>query len=503
MKILNYGLTILLAFALFISCDNSTSSAPEVPAVKAPQKASVITGDKTEINFNVTTGAGFKSASVSADNGEATITSQPDKGAQSGDVVVSFSAQNSGAYSIVLTITDMEDQTDDATAVVQVDDEQKTIKVTENITSDQTWEAGKTYILGGRIAVEAGATLTIEPGTLIKGEAGQGSSASTLLIARDATIQANGTADAPIIFTSIADEITPEMIANGNFQSPNLSPDQRGLWGGLIVLGNAHISVSQGSEAQIEGIPQTDTNGLYGGNDNSDSSGSLKYITIRHGGTNIGQGNEINGLSLGGVGNGTTVENIEIVANQDDGIEFFGGAVNVKNVLVWNNGDDAIDTDQAWAGTIDNMVLVNPGETAFELDGPEGSYTGSGHNITNASCYMANTSDELIDVDAETDVNMSNILFFGLPKNDDGTAGITMSSDYPEYASNSNGYSIESIEAIIPSSLTVEDYFSGGSDSKVTTVSSLSDATVGATDVSQFSFTWASQSGTLADIGLE
>src|SRR5699024_5015227 len=187
-------------------------------------------------------------------------------------------------------------------------EEQKEIKITDNITSDQTWKDGKVYVLGGRIAVEAGATLTIEGGAIVKGEAGTGANSTALLVARDATLNANGTADSPVIFTSVADEITPEMVDNGNFASPNLDSNQRGLWGGILILGNAPISASS-DPASIEGIPSTDENGLYGGDDPSDSSGSLTYVTIRHGGTNIGEENEINGLSLGGVGRGTTIEN--------------------------------------------------------------------------------------------------------------------------------------------------------------------------------------------------
>ena len=142
---------------------------------------------------------------------------------------------------------------------------------------------------------------------------------------------AEGTADAPIIFTSVADEISPEDVAAGNFGSPNLLPTMDGLWGGVIVLGKAPISASA-DEVQIEGIPTSDTNGLYGGDSPDDNSGKLRYISIRHGGANIGEGNEINGLSLGGVGTGTVVENIEIVSNQDDGVEWFGGTVNVQCV---------------------------------------------------------------------------------------------------------------------------------------------------------------------------
>ncbi len=212
----------------------------------------------------------------------------------------------------------------------------------------------------------SGVTLTIEPGVIIKGEAGTGPNATALLIARGATLMAEGTASEPIIFTSVADEIEP-----GDIASPNLDPTLNGLWGGLIVLGHAPISADAAS-VQIEGIPASDQNGLYGGADPADNSGVLKYISIRHGGANIGEGNEINGLTLGGVGSGTVIENIEIVSNQDNEIEWFGGTVSVSNVVVWNTGDDAIDTDQAWSGTLDNFAIINPGDECFELDGGEG-----------------------------------------------------------------------------------------------------------------------------------
>ena len=202
--------------------------------------------------------------------------------------------------------------------------------VTSNISENTTWETGNVYILGGRIAVLDGVTLTIEPGVIVKGEAGTGPNATALVVARGATLIAEGTPTQPIIFTSVADEIEP-----GDIASPNLDPTLNCLWGGVIVLGNATISADAAS-VQIEGIPASDQNGLYGGSDASDNSGSIKYISIRHGGANIGEGNEINGLTLGGVGSGTTIENVEIVSNQDDGIEWFGGAVSVSNVVVWN-----------------------------------------------------------------------------------------------------------------------------------------------------------------------
>lgn len=298
-------------------------------------------------------------------------------------------------------------------------DEDPTARITANITENTTWKSGNVYILGGRITVMNGVTLTIEPGVIIKGEAGTGANATALLVARGAKIMAEGTAAKPIIFTSVADEIMPEDITAGNFGSPNLDPDINGLWGGLMVLGKAPISASNESgdvsEVQIEGIPTSDLNGLYGGNVPNDNSGVIKYVSIRHGGANIGSGNEINGLTLGGVGSGTVIENVEVVANQDDGIEWFGGSVNVKNAVVWYAGDDAIDTDQSWSGTLDNFVVIAPGNHNFELDGPEGSMK-AGHTIQNGTVVAndpsaSRVSSDLINLDDNSMVVLKNIWF--------------------------------------------------------------------------------------------
>jgi len=278
------------------------------------------------------------------------------------------------------------------------------VNVDDNITSDVTWSAANIYRLNGRIAVEAGATLTIEAGTIIKGAPGQGSNATALLVARGATIEATGTSAAPIIMTSTDDEIQPGMV-----ESPNLTENDRGLWGGLIVLGAAPISVADNSgTAQIEGIPATDVNGNYGGTDVADSSGTLQYVSVRHGGTNIGSGNEINGITFGGVGNGTTVNYIEVVANVDDGVEFFGGSVNASNVIVWAQNDDAVDIDQAYTGTVSNVVVAQGAgsDHAFEIDGPEGNTAGS-YTIENATLFGSD-SGEIADYrDGATGANNS------------------------------------------------------------------------------------------------
>jgi hypothetical protein len=229
---------------------------------------------------------------------------------------------------------------------------------------------------------------------------------------------ADGTSSSPIIFTSIADEIQP-----GEIVSPNLDDDQNGLWGGVIILGDAPIS-ADAQAVQIEGIPPSDQNGLYGGTDADDNSGVIRYVSIRHGGANIGEGNEINGLTLGGVGSGTTIEYIEIVANQDDGIEPFGGTVNVSNIIVWGQGDDAYDCDQAYQGTIDNFIFIGGpnSDHGMELDGPEGSATGS-FTLRNGSLKGWNDEGvdggEYIDFRADVTASIENCYFFNFSESSD------------------------------------------------------------------------------------
>lgn len=385
---------------------------------------------------------------------------------------------------------------DDDTTDPIVDPENDNVVISANITEDTEWTNENVYQLGGRIAVEAGATLTIEAGTIIKGEAGTGSNATALLVARGATLIAEGTAESPIIFTSIADEIEP-----GQIVSPNLDPDQNGLWGGVIVLGNAPISASA-AEVQIEGIPTSDANGLYGGDDAEDNSGILKYISIRHGGSNIGSGNEINGLSLGGVGSGTVIENIEVVGNQDDGIEWFGGTVNVTNALIWNVGDDAMDTDQGWSGTMDNFLIVTPTGHAFELDGPEGTtLLDVQHTFVNGTVIAASFNeddeverglDDLINTDDNSRVLLKDIFFTSIAEGQ----GINRLAGDPE---ESGLIEFEGIVIDVLDGTTISDYLPEGAE--VPAGITAGATTTAKADVSVFSnWSWAGASGALSGL---
>lgn len=218
-------------------------------------------------------------------------------------------------------------------------------------TGTVTWSADKDYLISGFVFVNDGQTLTIEAGTVIRGRTGQGSLASALIVARGGTIIAEGTQLNPIIFTVEGDDL-----------EGSVPLESRGLWGGLIILGNAAINTESGEDL-IEGIPISEPRGVYGGYDDDDNSGILSYISIRHGGTNIGEGNEINGLTLGGVGRQTSIEFVEVISNADDGIEFFGGAVNCKNLVVAFCGDDAFDLDQGYHGKGQFWLGINSADS--------------------------------------------------------------------------------------------------------------------------------------------
>ncbi|MDN4165887.1 right-handed parallel beta-helix repeat-containing protein [Cytophagales bacterium LB-30] len=282
------------------------------------------------------------------------------------------------------------------------------------LTANETWTAERIVELDGKVIVPSGITLTIEAGTIIKGRSGAGSLASALVVAKGGKLMAEGTASAPIIFTSIDDNIKV-----GEVVGTNLEKTDNQLWGGVIILGNAPISAEAGdTETAIEGIPADEDYNLYGGNNANDNSGVLKYVSIRHGGTLIAEGNEINGLTLGGVGSGTVIENVEVYGNYDDGIEFFGGTVNAKNLLVYWQGDDGIDIDMNYSGTIDNFAVIH-GEgvgtdKGLEIDGPEGATNVNGlFTLKNGLVQGDGIQGEAADLKSKAQGTIENTVFEG------------------------------------------------------------------------------------------
>jgi len=416
-------LSLIMTLAVVLvasSCGDDEPGGPDgtPPTVTVPTDVTATVGTPITITFNVNIPEGYFDSSAQGLGGSATQPTGMTTGDTSGTLSVDYTPTQGGIGEVVLTVVDSNSNSSEVTARILSQGAQTEFTIEGNITADATWETGNTYILTNRITVVSGVTLTIEEGVVVKGQVGSGANATALLIARGATLNAEGTASAPIIFTTIADNIEP-----GQIVSPNLEPNISGLWGGLIILGYAPIS-ADAEAVQIEGIPPSDNNGLYGGTDPEDNSGTIRYISIRHGGANIGEGNEINGLTLGGVGSGTTIEYVEIIGNQDDGIEPFGGTVDVTNLLVWNAGDDSFDCDQAYTGTIDNFIgiLGSDSDHALELDGPEGSLDGA-YTLINGSIKGKGagnrTGGEYADLRSNAQCNLENIYFFNFSETSD------------------------------------------------------------------------------------
>ena len=194
---------------------------------------------------------------------------------------------------------------------------QGTINENYTLTSNTKW------LLSGGVFVSSGAELTIESGTTIY--AADDGTTPFLSILRGGKINANGSQNSPIVFTTIKSNPNP------------------GDWGGLILNGYAQINT--GSTAEGEG-----GTGTYGGTNDSDNSGVLRYVRVEYAGKILGTDNELNGFSFNGVGSGTTVEYIQAYKGADDGIEFFGGTVNVKYAVSTGNGDDSFDWTHGWRG---------------------------------------------------------------------------------------------------------------------------------------------------------
>jgi hypothetical protein len=222
---------------------------------------------------------------------------------------------------------------------------QNVVMVSGRITSDTTWTPGNVYVLNGTVFVE-NAALTIEAGTRI---VGNGSTIGTLVISQSGQIFANGRADAPIVFTS---------------DQPAGSRG-RANWGGLIINGDAPINVPGGTA-----FGEGDT-GVYGGSNPDDSSGVLRYVRVEYAGIEFSPDNELNGIAFQGVGRGTVAEFLQVHFNKDDGIEMFGGTVDVKYAIVTGIGDDSFDWTEGWQGRGQFWIAQQHGDDAdqgFEAD---------------------------------------------------------------------------------------------------------------------------------------
>jgi hypothetical protein len=324
------------------------------------------------------------------------------------------------------------------------------VMVDDDITMSQTWTADNEYVLTGIRYILGGATLTIEPGTVVRSEPNERRCAvdgdvcsvdadctdgsdnadpclndpGTLIVTRGSRIEAQGTADMPIVFTNLEDDNVGASLGRASSPYSDLTQALQinSTWGGVIMLGRGYVANDTDTtppapdprrELIIEGLQdrgrcsETFTNcrldgQCTGGSDvcdlgvnfygncaatlspdqcDDDNSGTMRYVTMRHGGFELGSANEINGLTLGAVGRGTTLDYIEVFGNFDDGVELFGGAVDIKHFVLVNNGDDDVDYDEGWRGRgqfifAEKGVLISSDPRGGEHDGATGGDSG-------------------------------------------------------------------------------------------------------------------------------
>jgi len=271
-----------------------------------------------------------------------------------------------------------------------------TVTVTSNITSNTTWTTGNTYLLSGQIYVTSGATLTIQPGVKVLGD--KSATGACLVITKGSKIHAVGTATAPIVFTSNQ--------AKGSRATAD--------WGGIVILGKATINQNGGTggngTANIEGFAASSLTEFGGGTspDNNDNSGELQYVRIEFGGYVYQPNKEINGLTMGGVGRGTTIDHIQTSYTNDDAFEWFGGTVNCRYLVSYRDLDDCFDTDFGYSGNVQfGLALRDPNiadaPAVSTSEGFESDNDGTGttanprtsarfSNITLIGPYRGNTS---------------------------------------------------------------------------------------------------------------
>lgn len=348
--------------------------------------------------------------------------------------------------------------------------------VTGNVTTNTRWTRDKVYILTRMIFVTNNAVLTIEPGTIIRGikkgaagPSGLANEPGTLVVSRTGKLIANGTPDAPIIFTSIDDylvpggiETVPTSFVNSQSQTitvtaPGTKYDPDGVatangfawceqWGGVVILGRAHVGQNSGTTDAnsdnvaddigttfndnglavndttfigadtIEGInnsfvpgtsgPATDKLGVYGGvGQDNDNSGVLRFVSIRYAGDVIAGSNELNSLTMGGVGDSTVLEHIECTFNTDDGYEWFGGKCNTRFLFSLYNRDDSFDADEGWRTTSQFWTAMQGADSIARTN-----YASNNTQVFQATNSTGgNSINQLMEIDGSEPTNGGNL----------------------------------------------------------------------------------------------
>ncbi|MDL2315321.1 hypothetical protein LJC16_03575 [Bacteroidales bacterium OttesenSCG-928-C19] len=267
--------------------------------------------------------------------------------------------------------------------------------VTENslsgsVTNSKTLDASTVYLLDGPLIVEEGGVLNIPAGTTIKAKKGF---SNYILVLQGGKINVKGTAEKPVRMTS------------------NAANPEAGDWGGLIINGRAPLAGGTTGSTEINSAY------TYGGTNATDNSGSITYLILEYTGARSSADVEHNGLTLNGVGSGTVIENIYIPHGSDDGVEFFGGSVNVKNLLVVNSDDDMFDVTQGWNGTLENCYGIwTAGYSSTESDASgveaDGNFDGNFPDHSNQSNFTIKnmTIDLKLAASSDPTQQMNNVL---------------------------------------------------------------------------------------------
>lgn len=390
MKKLSYLFLFLagLAFTV-VSCsddDEGTPVNPSAPTLTvSPTSTGAAAGETVNFNVAAAPGTGATAVTVTA-NGQpvsgGTYSYDVDAAAVAGSTItITFVATDDNSPPLSTSV--------DATITVG----KPVVDLTDPAVTDATLEANTVYnldpsveyLFDGLVYLEEGGVLNIPAGTVIKFKKTPTSTdpTSSLIITRDAQIFAEGTATDPIILTAEDDDLLGA-----------LGPSENQQWAGLVLLGRAPAFNDGASEIQIEGIDSGEPRGLFGGTDPADNSGILEYVSIRYTGFALNgvAGDEIQGLTLGGVGSGTTIDYIDIFSSADDGIEIFGGTVNISHVSVAFSTDDDFDFDLGWRGHGQFLFAIMGDQTigfdhSGEWDGadPDDADLFSAPNIYNAT----------------------------------------------------------------------------------------------------------------------
>lgn len=429
----------------FTSCkdDETTKAAPTVTVATAT--ASNTAGSKVTTSVTIDSPEGGKKLSILV-NGQASTT-LPDvtlDGTTSQTVNAEFTipatATVGGVYVITFQASDVKDQLSGVgifTVTVSAVASKQIVDVSGNITTNTTWTADKIYRINGfvRVGTDAKpssgtvepvitstAVLTIEAGTVIYGK--KGTPGGTLIVQRGSQIIANGTAAKPIVFTS----------------DQTAGTRKAGDWGGVVICGKAKNnfvqSLKSGSTG-VEGVEELE--GAYGGfhggggavtaND-ADNSGSLKYVRIEFAGYPINPNQEINGLTLGSVGSGTTLDYIQIAYSNDDSFEWFGGAVNASHLVAYKTLDDDFDTDNGFSGNVSFGLAIRDANTADQ----------SGSNG-----FESDNNAQGFDYDPKTSAKFSNMTILG----GKATAGTGMNIQFQHGAQIRRNSEIDITKSII------------------------------------------------------